>query len=591
MSKSFLEDLNEKQRQAVTYDQGPSLILAGAGSGKTRTLTYKAAYLIKEKGLDPEEILLLTFTNKAAEEMKERLRQLNIEPPKFMGTFHSLGAKILRRDGHYLGFSQDFVIYDEDDQKDLIKKVLGFLGFSEKEFNPLAVMSLIEGAKNELISALEYPQYARGFFQKTVAQIYLNYQKYLKKYQALDFADLLLETVRLFKKEKEVLQKYQNQFSYILVDEYQDTNHTQYQLTKLLAKQHHRLCAVGDCSQSIYMFRGADFRNILNLKNDFPEIIIFNLEENYRSKQNILDAAHAVIKKNTSHPILKLWTKKDRGEKIKIYEASSEKDEAEFLVRNIKPEDYRDTAVLYRTNAQSRAIEEVFIKNGIPYNLVGGTRFYQRKEIKDCLSFLRLLANPRDMVAYDRILKIGKRRLDKFLIFMDKEKKAKEWPTLELLNKILVVTDYLKLFDEKKKEDLSRIENIKELGSVAAKFPKLTEFLENVSLVEREYQGQRLQKGVKKDAVTLMTLHGAKGLEFKTVFLVGMEEGLFPHSRSLFSRPELEEERRLCYVGITRAKERLFLTYASRRLYFGGRVSNDISRFITDLPEELIDFV
>lgn len=590
MSRNLLEDLNKVQQEAVTYDNGPLLILAGAGSGKTRTLTYRAAYLIKEKDIDSQNILLVTFTNKAAEEMRERLRKLVKTPPVFMGTFHSLGAKILRQDGHFMGIPPSFVIFDENDQKDLLKVVMKKLDIPAREFHPGSVLSLIEGAKNELISSLEYPQYARGFFQKTVSRIYLDYQKLLKKYQALDFADLLFETVRLFQREKGVLRKYQDRFSYVLVDEYQDTNHTQYQLTKMLSGKSRNLCVVGDCAQSIYMFRGADFRNILNLKNDFPEIKTFNLEENYRSGQNILDAAFAVIQKNTSHPVLRLFTRKDRGEKIGIYEADSEKDEAEFIVRKIKDEDFSEVAVLYRTNAQSRALEETFIKSGVPYVLVGSTRFYQRKEIKDCLAFLRVLANPKDLVSYRRIEKLGKRRTEKFLEFAQKPEKICKWKTIKILDKVLEAVGYLELFDKKKEEDLSRIENIKELRSVAQRFPDLCEFLENVALVERESLPEYPIRDAKREAITLMTLHSAKGLEFKIVFIVGVEEGLFPHSRSLLSRPELEEERRLCYVGITRSKEKLYLIFARQRLYFGTRARNQISRFILDLPEELIEY-
>lgn len=576
----LLRDLNVKQQEAVKATSGPVLILAGAGSGKTRVLTYRVAYLVGVKKVPPENILLVTFTNKAATEMKERVSKLlDTQVLPFAGTFHSLCAKILRADGREIGISPRFLIYDETDSLDLVKDVMKKMDISTKNFNPNAILATISQAKNQLIGSLEYPQYARGFFQETVSQIYLSYQKELKANEALDFDDLIMETVHLFRESSETLEKYQNRWRYVLVDEYQDTNHAQFELTKLLAKSHQNICVVGDFSQSIYSWRGADFRNLLNFKSEFPQVKTFNLEQNYRSTQLILDAAYKVISKNTSHPILKLWTNQDGGERIFLYEARNEQDEALFVLSRLTGRSLSDFAILYRTNAQSRVLEEALLHGGIPYVLVGGTRFYERKEVKDVLAYLRLLHNPKDTVSYKRVEKLGKGRLQNFL--------AHPFPqgeTLDLLDKVLEVTKYLELFDAENEEDLARLENIKELRSVAQQFPALEEFLENVALVEKE--GRRSVSG---QAVTLMTLHAAKGLEFPVVFMVGMEEGLFPHGRSLMDRLEMEEERRLCYVGITRAKEKLFLTYARHRLFFGARTANMISRFIADIPEHLLE--
>ncbi len=582
----ILSDLNTKQQEAVREVSGPVLILAGAGSGKTRVLTYRVAYLVGTKKVSPENILLVTFTNKAANEMKERVKKLlSGQTLPWAGTFHSLCAKILRVDGKEIGISPRFVIYDDSDTTDLIKDIMKRMNISTKNVNPNAVAATIGQAKNQLINSLEYPQYARGFFQETVSQIYLSYQKELKENEALDFDDLIMETVRLFRTSRETLEKYQDKWLYLLVDEYQDTNHAQFELTKLLAKKRRNICVVGDFSQSIYSWRGADYRNLLHFKSEFPETKTFNLEQNYRSTQLILDAAYKVISKNTSHPILKLWTNRDGGERIFLYEARNEQDEALFILSQIKGP-YSNFAVLYRTNAQSRVLEETFLHAGVPYVLVGGTRFYERKEVKDVLSYLRLLHNPKDTVSAKRLEKLGKARLEKFLTLKPESLELK--PTLEILDKVLATTGYLELFDQENEEDLARLENIKELRSVAQEFSKLDEFLENVALVEREGNKSRVKPG-SLGAVTLMTLHAAKGLEFPTVFMVGMEEGLFPHSRSLMDRLEMEEERRLCYVGITRAKEKLYLTYARRRLFFGTNSSNMISRFVADIPEHLLE--
>ncbi len=601
MESALLNDLNADQQKAVKATDGPVLILAGAGSGKTRVLTYRVAYLIQEKHIPPEHILMLTFTNKAANEMKQRIHKLLTprsfsEVGPFAGTFHSLCVKILRVDGKHIGIPDDFVIYDEQDQLDAIKDIMKRLDISSKNFNPGAVLHTISEAKNELIGAIEYPQYARGYFQETVATVYIEYQKTLAENHALDFDDLLTKTVELFMKHKETLGKYQEKYHYVLIDEYQDTNRVQYVLSQLLSARYKNICVVGDASQSIYRWRGADFRNIVNFKNDFPKVKEFHLEQNYRSTQMILDAAYGVISKNTSHPILKLWTDNHGGEQIMLYEARTEHDEATFLVQTIlqASRPFADFAVLYRTNAQSRVLEEAFLHAGIPYVLVGGTRFYERREIKDVLAYLRLLANPKDTVSYRRVEKLGKGRLDKFLEFNElirKDAKLVSLTTLELLDQVLAATTYLELYDANVEEEAYRLENIKELRSVATEFPVLKEFLETVALVEQEYEPKTVKiREANRDAVTLMTLHAAKGLEFPIVFMIGMEEGLFPHSRSLMDREEIEEERRLCYVGITRAKEKLYLTYANRRLFFGTRTQNMISRFVADIPQHVLAF-
>lgn len=591
MTSDLLNDLNPQQQEAVKHSDGPVLILAGAGSGKTRVLTYRVAFLLSHKHVSPHNILMVTFTNKAANEMKTRITKLSSSSLPFAGTFHSLCVKILRIDGHHVGVPTNFLIYDEQDSLDTIKDVMKKLDVSTKSFNPGAILGTISQSKNELISATEYPQYARGYFQETVARVYIEYQKLLKENEALDFDDLLTRTVQLFERESEILGKYQEKYQYVLIDEYQDTNKAQYMLSRQLAARHRNICVVGDASQSIYRWRGADFRNIINFKNDFPGAAVFHLEQNYRSTQTILDAAGGVIAKNTSHPILKLWTQKDGGEKITLYEARNEHDEATFILQTIlqstKP--YKDFAVLYRTNAQSRVLEEAFLHAGVPYVLVGGTRFYERKEIKDVMSYLRLIAHPKDLVSYKRIEKLGKTRLARFLDFAQKLKREHtlvDLTTLELLDRVLDTTGYLDLYDLHIEEHANRLENIKELRSVATEFLILKEFLDNVALVEKEYEPQNQRV---RNAVTLMTLHAAKGLEFSTIFIVGMEEGLFPHSRALMEKDELEEERRLCYVGITRAKDKLYLTYANRRLFFGARTQNMISRFISEIPQHALE--
>ncbi len=592
MKDDLLKDLNTQQQKAVAATDGPMIILAGAGSGKTRVLIYKVMYLMLEKQLGPESILMITFTNKAAAEMKERMRKfLPDKPLPWIATFHAMCAKILRRESHFLGFSHNFIIYDSADQLDAIKLAMQRLDISTRDFKPHSVHATISQAKNEIITATEYKNFARGYFQEIVAKIYPVYQNILKENDALDFDDLILHTIRLFRENEQVLKRYQDTFKYILVDEYQDTNRAQYVLTKLLTAKWNNICVVGDFSQSIYSWRGADYRNLSRFKDDFLGTKTFSLSQNYRSTQKILDGASTVISKNTSHPVLQLWTQNPDGEEIELYEADNEQDEADFIIRtvaNMGLKRLNQVAVLYRTNAQSRVIEEALLHHGLPYLLIGGTRFYERKEIKDVLSYLRVINNPKDSISNKRVEKLGKGRLQRFLEYQETLKEKKDVKTIDYLDGIIRATNYLDLYDEKIEEDRARLENIKELRSVAIEFSNLTDFLENVALVEQEYHSDKQENGEKKNAITLMTLHAAKGLEFPIVFIIGMEEGLFPHSRSLMDRGELEEERRLCYVGMTRAKDKLFLTYARRRLFFGQRTTNVVSRFVTELPEHLI---
>ncbi len=661
MSKSILSDLNLVQQQAVAQTDGPVLILAGAGSGKTRVLTYRTVYLMTEKKIPGNNILMVTFTNKAAGEMKERVRKLltqlegeegsNIQVNKytlpFMGTFHSFCSRLLRIEGRHIGLSPNYLIYDSDDQKTLIRNILKEMDIDVKKVNPSAIHSIISQSKNENISAREYSQVAKGPYQQVVAQVFESYEKRLREIDALDFDDLLTQSIELFRQVPSVLDKYHELFKYIMVDEYQDTNHVQYTITRLLAKKYQNLCVVGDMSQSIYKFRGADIRNIIAFEKDYPLARVFSLEENYRSTQYILDTATAVISKNTGHKVLKLFTKNPSGLPITIYEAQNEIDESYYVIKQIVNNEflYKDVAVLYRTNAQSRSLEESFIKNSIPYKLIGGLRFYDRKEIKDLLAYLRYLRNPKDNVSLERMTKIGKTKLKKFLEFQAqyhetvqrikqlepeaKKSKKKNEPqtlkfsfaedqpvaeitpnepfnpdtsfalptteglhtTLELLEKIVDLTDYIEYIDDGTEMGTQRVENIKELKTVAAQYPNIDQFLENISLLEGpETISGRHRAETEYNAVTLMTLHAAKGLEFKHVFIVGWEEGLFPHSRALLDNNELEEERRLAYVGITRAMQDLYLTYTINRTIYGSHQTSVVSRFIADIPEALIKF-
>ena len=588
----YLDELNEQQRSAVEHTGTPLLILAGAGSGKTKTLTYKAAYLIEKEKARADEILLVTFTNKAAGEMRSRVEKVAGQKLPYVGTFHSIGARILRRHANSVGLANDFVIYDAGDQEDLAKEIMTNLNLDPKRYKARSILGAISGANQEMGDSAAYAAIAQGPFQEAVAKVYEQYQKNLHEYAALDFDDILGTTVKLFKQNTDILRKYQEQFRYVFVDEYQDTNSVQYAMTTLLSQQHRRLTLVGEAAQSIYKWRGADYRNMSRLKKDFPTLTEIRLERNYRSTQNILDAAGGVINHNKGHAILALWTSAGAGEKIKVIEAYSGADEAAQITQQIvrlknEGRNYREIALLYRTNAQSRSIEETFIRNGIPYVLVGGTKFYERKEVKDILAYLRVIQNPRDKVSMARAEKAGKRRLA-MVLAMGAQIEPKTTPPAEILGMILETSKYLEQFDEGVGEELSRIENVRELQNVAGEFGDLTNFLENVALVQSEYYAGEKVKS-KGEVVTLMTLHAAKGLEFPIVFLIGLEEGLFPHSRSLMEQEEMEEERRLMYVGITRAKEKLYLSYAKQRTVWGNTGYQTRSRFVDEINPTLLE--
>jgi DNA helicase-2/ATP-dependent DNA helicase PcrA len=646
----ILAELNEKQKEAVLTTKGPVLILAGAGSGKTKALTHRIAYLIKEKKVVPYSILAVTFTNKAAKEMTERVVTLlgkNYTAPKVfnrsfltnfpaMGTFHSICARILREDGHYLGYKRSFTIYDESDSLSAIKQVLKQLQIEDRKAAPQGVKAYISGAKNELLTPRKYAVLASGYFQELAAKVYPEYQKYLFGNNALDFDDLLFETVKLFQKFPEVLEKYQNLWQYIHIDEYQDTNHAQYIFVKLLAAKHHNLCVVGDDWQSIYSWRGANFQNILDFERDNPETKVVKLEQNYRNTKAIINAAHHVIAKNENRSEKELWTKNKAGLPIVIAEIYNEQEEARFIIQEsgrLVREDklkLNDIVVLYRTNAQSRAVETELIRFNLPYRIVGGVRFYERKEIKDILAYLRVINSDDDWVAFERAINVPPRGIGivsvKKIIDFSRQHKLSVSQTLESLSEInlaprisqnlkdftrkleifrqakdkvslhelidlvLKKSDYLDYLDDGTLNGEERLENVKELLSVAEDYTNvhgdetnLEGFLEEIALIA---DIDNWDPG--EEALTLMTLHSAKGLEFKTVFIIGMEENLFPHSNSFFDPEQLEEERRLCYVGLTRAKERVYLTLAERRMIYGGVRSNSPSRFLADIPENLV---
>lgn len=607
----ILSGLNDKQQEAVLTTEGPVLILAGAGSGKTKALTHRLAYLIYKKNVNPENILAVTFTNKASEEMKTRIAvllkahnsQLMAKLP-WMGTFHSICAKILRREIQALGYTRSFVIYDEEDSLSAIKTAMDYHQIDKKQYNPRAIKKFISGAKNELMEPKTYAKYSKGYFGELVVKVYEKYQKDLKAANALDFDDLLMLAVKLFESYPEVLHRYQNIFRYILIDEYQDTNAAQYQLVKLLALKYKNICVVGDDFQSIYAFRGANFKNILDFEKDYPDAKIIKMEQNYRSTKNIISAAQNVIEKNTLRSEKALWTENKAGPLPIVYEASRDTDEIDFVQSEIRAlknmGGYNDFTVLYRTNAQSRILEEVFLQNNIPYRLIGALRFYDRKEVKDILAYLKLILNSSDKVSLKRIVNVPPRNIGKktytdfdmenpkiknFLEMIENLREiSKSISIADLIDEIAQTTGYKDWILDGTEEGETRWENIEELKSVAKIHATLESFLEQVALVADidAYDPSR-------DAVTLMTLHNAKGLEFPTVFIVGMEEGLFPHSNSLSEPQQLEEERRLCYVGMTRAKEKLYLTYACSRMLYGGIQANPPSRFIGEIPEELLD--
>ncbi len=639
----ILENLNEKQQEAVQIKEAPILVIAGAGSGKTKVLTHRIAYLIFQKKINPGNILAVTFTNKAAQEMKDRIELIskdasdkNMMKGLWMGTFHSICARILRREIDILGYDKNFVIYDKGDQLSMIRRCLKALDLDSKKYSPNVVSSVIDKAKNNLEDPELFEYNAVNYFKKIVAKVYTQYQEELFENNALDFNDLILLAVKLFKKRPAILENYQNKFRYILVDEYQDINFAQYQLVKLLSGKYNNLFVVGDPDQSIYKFRGADLSNILRFEQDFPHSKVIKLEQNYRSTKVILEGASNLIKHNRNRKEKELWTDKKGGEKIKCYEAASSIDEAVFISQEIiklnkeKDKAFKDFAILYRTNAQSRSFEEIFNKQGIPFRVVGGLRFYERKEVKDILAYLRFIHDQKDGVSFLRIINntklgIGKITLSKIeelgrknnlnfhqalklglrviKISKDREVGIKKFTSLidelsdkknkmkgsELLVELIKRINY---YEDLKKEGefkaQNKIENIKELILAVQEFEEnnenesITAFLEYVALIT----DIDLYKG-EEDVVTVMTLHSAKGLEFPVVFITGFEEGIFPHSRSLNSGEELEEERRLCYVGMTRAKERLYLTYAWRRNLNGNTLFNSVSRFISEIPKHL----
>lgn len=655
MTDNLLSSLNDVQREAVQHTEGPLLILSGAGSGKTRVITHRIAYLLEHHDVSPYRILAVTFTNKAAREMKDRLDMLvegSVSRDLWVATFHSTCARILRRDIEKLGtntasenvsrsrdraYTRDFTIFDTGEQTTLVKDVLRQLNYSDKQYNPRAILSHISRAKNESISPETYQNTADGYFERVVAEVYALYQEALRMNNSLDFDDLLLFTVELLNENLEVRQFYQNKFEYILVDEYQDTNRCQYELVNLLTGTKQNICVVGDDDQSIYAFRGADIRNILDFEQDYPNTRVLRLEQNYRSTQNILDAAWGVVHNNRARKAKKLWTENDLGELVTCYEAMDENDEAGYVGTQIEDwhaegVDYKDFAVFYRTNAQSRIFEEAFRAANIPYQIVGGVGFYDRMEIKDLLAYLRVVCNPNDSMSVRRIINvpsrgIGATTLDRLMNFAAQEgiplfeavQRVDEITTInrgiqakvqrftkifdnfdasmlpaDALDYVLKVTGYLKNLEAQRTiEAQNRVENIEELINAVIEYeqntsePTLSDYLENVALTA-DIDAMETDT---TDMVTLMTLHSAKGLEFPFVFIVGMEEGYLPHQRSLDTQAELEEERRLCYVGITRAMEQLYLTHAESRRTFRETEYRVQSRFISEIPEHLIKHV
>jgi DNA helicase-2/ATP-dependent DNA helicase PcrA len=634
-----LSSLNTMQRMAAEKTEGPLLILAGAGSGKTRVLTHRIAHLVENLGVYPGNILAITFTNKAAKEMKGRVEALlGRATDIWVSTFHSACVKILRRDIDKIGYTRDFIIYDASDQQTLIKDCLKELNINEDTFSVSMVQGKIGDAKDRLMTPQRFMQEYIGDFQmETVGRIYALYQKKLRKNNALDFDDLIFKTVEVFLNNTDILSYYQNKFKYIMVDEYQDTNQAQYKLVNLLAQKHQNLCVVGDDDQSIYSWRGADIRNILNFEDDFPDVMVIKLEQNYRSTQKILDAANCVIRNNMSRKNKVLWTDNKTGDVIDYYKAMNEHDEAQFVASQIRcmiegdGRNYSEFAILYRTNAQSRVVEEMLIRANIPYKIFGGLKFYARKEVKDIIAYLRLIQNPVDDISVKRVINVPKRGIgdrtveklgeyagrtgeslfsallepaaikdfskrvqagiENFAAVIQKYHGRKHEITVaELIAKVLEDSGYI---EELQKDDSiearSRIENLQEFVSVAMDFEKtseiktLEEFLGNISLVS-----DIDNMSDDENAVVLMTLHSAKGLEFPIVFLVGMEEGIFPMSRAVNNDRELEEERRLCYVGITRAEERLFISHAMIRTLYGRTNYNPMSRFIQEIADDLI---
>lgn len=631
--------LNPQQAEAVINTEGPMLIMAGAGSGKTKVLTCRVANLL-QKGVRPYRILAITFTNKAAAEMRERVNNMSGPAAKdvWLFTFHAFCARFLRMEIDKLpGYGGNFAIYDTADSQNLIKQILKEMNLDDKRFQPSGILSRISNAKNALQDAAAFARQAGDFYEQKVADIYSRYEQKLQLNNALDFDDLLMLSIKLLQENKEVREKYQDRFDYLLVDEYQDTNHAQYLLTKFLAAKHRNICVVGDADQSIYGWRGADIQNILDFEKDYPDAKVIKLEQNYRSTQIILDAANAVIENNTGRKPKNLWTENKSGADIIYFQAVDERDEARFVIEQLqnlqRTENKKlgDMAILYRTNTQSRIFEEMLIKSGISYNMVGGLKFYERKEIKDIIAYLRVIFNPADSLSLLRIINVPKRGIgdaslakiqayaaannvslfeavsnaaaidglsSRFVSKLDDlagtifelMNLANEAPVEDLIDRVLRDTGYLEeLENERTPQAQSRIDNLHELISVAQEFAaseeenNLENFLAHVALVS-DIDDTELGE----DAITLMTLHSSKGLEFPVVFLVGMEEGLFPHARTLMDETEIEEERRLCYVGITRAKEKLFLSSTKMRTIYGNTVTYPPSRFLQEIPARLV---
>lgn len=647
MMNPLLTGMNDQQAEAVQTTEGPLLIMAGAGSGKTRVLTHRIAYLIDEKMINPWNILAITFTNKAAREMRERAVALNPATSEtLIATFHSMCVRILRREADHIGYNRNFTIVDPGEQRTLMKRILKNLNLDPKKWNERAILGTISNAKNDLLDEIAYEHQAGDMYTQIVAKCYKAYQEELRRSEAMDFDDLIMMTLRLFDKNPDVLAYYQQRYQYIHVDEYQDTNHAQYQLVKLLASRFKNICVVGDADQSIYGWRGADMQNILDFEKDYPEAKVVLLEENYRSTKKILQAANEVIKNNRNRRPKKLWTQNDEGEQIVYYRANDERDEAVFVASTIdnivreKVKNFKDFAVLYRTNAQSRTIEEALLKSNIPYTMVGGTKFYSRKEIRDVISYLNLIANTSDNISFERVVNepkrgVGPGTLEKLRNFAYEQnmslldasanimlspiKGKAAQGVYDFANMILNLRDQLDglsitdtveaildksgyldaLSMQQTLESQSRIENIEEFMSVTKNFDetntdgtedetgidRLGRFLNDLALIADTDDGE-----VEAAEVTLMTLHAAKGLEFPVVFLIGMEEGVFPLSRASEEPDELEEERRLAYVGITRAEEILFLTNANTRTLFGKTGYNRPSRFLREISDDLLQY-
>ncbi|MDB5161390.1 MAG: pcrA [Candidatus Saccharibacteria bacterium] len=632
--QDLFEGLNEEQKRAVSTTDGPLLILAGAGSGKTKTLTHRIAHLLRSKKATPYNILAVTFTNKAAGEMRDRVATLlgndagNRGFMPYMGTFHSICVRLLRQDGENFGIPRNFVIWDEGDRMAAIKQVSRNLGIDEKKFPPRLITSLISSAKNEMVSPTEYKAVADDSpAGQAAAKVYPLYEKTLRDAGAMDFDDLIGRTVGLLEKYPDFRHKWQSQFTYVMIDEYQDTNTAQYKLVKLLTGPHKNIAVVGDDWQSIYSWRGADFRNILNFEKDYPGAAVIKLEQNYRSTKNILEAAQNVISQNVTRSDKKIWTASGAGADVQVLPVGNERQEAEVILRRIRmavdsgARSFKDFAILYRTNAQSRAIEEVFVHHGLPYRIVGGVRFYDRKEIKDILAYLRLIYQPEDLVSFARVVNvpargIGTKSLETFnewrsannyslsealgavgaapgltpkaragltdlgnIIASFREQIESVTPEV-LVDSLLRRLDYLHFLQDGTPQGEARVENVRELLSVAAEYHDagLSGFLEEVALVSDIDSAE-----FGNDTVMLMTLHSAKGLEFPAVFITGLEESILPHSRALYDANEMEEERRLMYVGMTRAREELYLIYAVERTLYGGRQHNPPSRFLSDI--------